>query len=42
MKVEHIKGEGRHRDRCHGEEQGLHQRGAKTFRCGRTIAFLER
>ena len=42
MKVEHIKGEGRHRDRCHGEEQGLHQRGAKTFRRGRTIAFLER
>lgn len=42
MREEHIKGEGRHRGRRHGGEEGVHQRGAKTFRRGRAIAFLER
>jgi len=42
MGEEHNKGEGRHRGRRHGGEEGVHQRGAKTFRRGRAIAFLER
>ncbi|WP_342538641.1 hypothetical protein MKY15_22440 [Sporosarcina sp. FSL K6-1540] len=42
MREEHINGEGRHRGRRHGGEEGVHQRGAKTFRRGRAIAFLER
>ena len=42
MREEHIKGEGRYRGRRHGGEEGVHQRGAKTFRRGRAIAFLER
>jgi len=42
MGEEHTKGEGPHHGRRHGGEEGVHQRGAKTFRRGRAIAFLER
>lgn len=42
MRDEHAKREGRHHGRRHGGEEGSHQRGAKTFRRGRAIAFLER
>ena len=42
MRDEHAKKEGRHRGGRHGEEKGTHQRGAKTFRRGRALAFLER
>ncbi|MEK5039408.1 hypothetical protein [Sporosarcina sp. FSL K6-3457] len=42
MKEEHEKREGHHRGRRRGGEEGSHQRGAKTFRRGRAIAFLER
>ena len=42
MREEHVKKEGHHRGRRHGGEEGSHQRGAKTFRRGRAIAFLER
>lgn len=42
MKVEPIKREGRHRGRRHSGEEGAQQRGPKTFRRGRAVAFLER
>ena len=42
MRDEHVKKEGRHRGRRYGGEEGSHQRGPKTFRRGRAIAFLER
>ena len=42
MREEHEKREGHHRGRRHGREEGSQQRGAKTFRRGRAIAFLER
>ena len=42
MREEHEKREGHHRGRRRGGEEGSHQRGAKTFRRGRAIAFLER
>ncbi len=42
MREEHIKREGRHRGRRHGGDEDASQRGPKTFRRGRAIAFLER
>lgn len=42
MRDEQAKKEGRHRGRRRDGEEGSHQRGAKTFRRGRAIAFLER
>ena len=42
MREEHEKREGRHHGRRRGGEEGSHHRGAKTFRRGRAIAFLER
>lgn len=42
MREEHEKREGHHHGRRRGGEEGSHQRGAKTFRRGRAIAFLER
>ncbi|KAA0966319.1 hypothetical protein FQ087_08815 [Sporosarcina sp. ANT_H38] len=42
MREEHNKKEGHHRGIRHGREEGSHQRGPKTFRRGRALAFLER
>lgn len=41
-KFEELQKEGHHRGRRHKGNDGTHQRGAKTFRRGRAIAFLDR
>lgn len=42
MSEEHTKKEDSHRGRRYSGEEVSHQRGPKTFRRGRAIAFLER
>ncbi|MGE7623417.1 hypothetical protein ACQKMD_10250 [Viridibacillus sp. NPDC096237] len=41
-KFKNFKREGHHRSERHRGKEGSHQRGPKTFRRGRAIAFLER